>query len=57
MKKKKDWVEEVSEKKMAWAVFLYSYDPIGGAVRLLVSLSSVKGNLHSYQRITLNPRI
>ena len=44
---KKDWVEEVGEKKMA-TVFSYSYDRIGGAGRLLVSLSPVNVNLVVY---------
>ena len=43
----KDWVEKVGEKNMA-AVFLYSYDRVGGAGRLHVSLSPVNVNLVVY---------
>ena len=45
--KKKDWVEEVGEKKNG-GCFSYSYDRIGGAGRLLVSLSPIKVNLVVY---------
>ena len=40
---RKDWVEEVREKN--GGCFSYSYDRVGGAGRLLVSLCPVKVNL------------
>ena len=43
----KDWVEEVGEMQMA-AVFHTVYDLVGGAGRLLVSLSPVNVNLGVY---------
>ena len=43
----KDWVEEVGEMQMA-AVFHTVYDLVGGAGRLLVSLSLVNVSLGVY---------